>query len=136
MNRCTICGRTFDGWEISGGVCDGCAEAMDDDKMVCPICGKEHYQEDMPHGVCSDCLSETAWQFDTVKEIVGNEKESVQLSALVVSMLDPDEIEEICEREIRKAVEAGEVDLSSVIEADEDWFCERFIEHDRKEGER
>lgn len=136
MNRCTICGCVVDGWEISGGVCDSCAEAMDDDKMVCPICGKEHYQEDMPNGVCSDCLSETAWQFDTVKEIVGNKKESVQLSALVASMLDPDEIEEICEREIRKAVEAGEVDLSPVIEADEDWFCERFIEHDRKEGER
>lgn len=136
MNRCTICGRVVDGWEISGGVCDRCAEAMDGYKIICQICGKEHYREDMPHGVCSDCLSEVAWQFDTVKEIVGNEKESVQLSALVVSMLDPDEIEEICEKEIRKAVKAGEVELSPVIEADEDWFCERFIEHDRKEGER
>ena len=136
MNRCKICGRVVYEWEISGGVCDRCAEAIDGAMMVCPICGKEHYQEDMPHGVCYDCLSETAWQFDTVKEIVGDEKESVQLSALVVSMLDLDEIEEICEREIRKAVEAGDVDLSPVIEADEDWFCERFIEHDRKEGER
>lgn len=136
MNRCTICGRVVDGWEISGGVCDSCAEDMGDDKMVCPICGKEHYQEDMPHGVCDDCLSEIAFNFDAVKEITSGEKESVQLSALVGSMLSPDEIEEICEREIRKGVEAGTVDLSPVIEADKDWFCERFIEYDRKEGER
>ena len=136
MNRCTICGCVVDGWEISGGVCDSCAEAMDDDKMVCPICGKEHYQEDMPHGVCDDCLGEISWNFDAVEEITSGEKESVQLSALVVSMLDPNEIEEICEREIRKAVEDGTVDLSPVIEADKDWFCERFIEHDRKEGEK
>lgn len=134
--RCRVCGHVCEGFEIKGGVCDVCFEALDDDKMACPICGQEHYSDDMPHGVCPDCLNETAWQFDTVKEIIGDEKENVQLSALVVSMLDPDEIEEICEREIRKCVEAGTVDLSPVIEADEGWFCERFIEHDRKEVER
>lgn len=132
MFKCYDCGVVFDEpyicEEAHGekfGCCPRCKGSFDEAKK-CEICD-EYFLEDELNGrlVCDDCIEEQKRNLEICYKVSGDEKEEVKINALLASLFDTYDIEEILyERLCKEKI----VDCSKFIEQDKYWFAEKLVE--------
>lgn len=99
----------------------------DEDETFCEICGRHFTDEDdLTCGVCDDCIAEA--DFERCLEVNGDEKEDIAINALVVSLLDESEINNILIQHLREANKLLPLDCSHYKNSDKSWFAERLKE--------
>lgn len=139
--KCLACGHIFeDGeqarWEEYHPYGMGCASEKfsgcpickgDYEKTKqCKICGGEFLEDELLGGcVCEECIEEYSKDFDTCYQISANEKEGIKINALLVSLLDVDEIETILYHYLKTKTD---IDCSKFINEDKDWFADKLAE--------
>ena len=144
--KCLNCGCVFeDGeqyrWtETVGEYCgapayetmSGCPACQGDfEKMVsCAACDEGYFAEDLIGGVCKNCIDGARKDFDLCYRISFGEDEEIKINALLASLFEPSDIEQILIGYIKNKCEG--VDCSAFIDADPYWFGERLAEEVRK----
>lgn len=140
MYKCKKCGHLFeDGeetkWVETHGLdappyeewsgCPICKGDFEETKQ-CKICGGEFLEYELNgDNVCDECIEEYSKDFDTCYRISENEKEEIKINALLVSLLDVDEIETILYHYLKTK---REIDCSKFVNQDKDWFADRLVE--------
>ena len=109
--------------EFSG--CPICNGDFEETKQ-CEICGGEFLEDELNGGcVCDECIEEYSKDFDTCYKISDNEKEEININALLASLLDIDEIETILYHYLKTK---RDIDCSKFVNQDKDWFADRLVE--------
>ena len=109
--------------EFSG--CPVCNGSYEETKQ-CKICGGEFLEDELNgDGVCDECIEEYSKNFDFCYKISDNEKEEIKINALLVSLLDVDEIETILYHYLKTK---RDIDCSKFVGQDKDWFADRLVE--------
>lgn len=144
--KCLDCGHIFEEgeqsyWQESRGEYWGfpCFEEMvgcplcrgSYEKTVkCDVCGSEHLNDELNGGVCKDCIDDYRKNFDVCCAVSIEETSAVEINALLSSLFDPSDIEQILKEHIRTNM--PDVDCSVFIDRDADWFGERLAEEVNK----
>lgn len=136
--KCLDCGHIFDGDEIyswyesHGETMSGCPTCGGDyEEMIqCEICGDEYLEGELCGGVCSNCIDDYRNNFEICYSVSIGETEGVEINALLASLFDPSDIEQILKEYIRNRM--GEVDCGAFIDGDPDWFGERLAKEVNK----
>lgn len=142
MLKCLECGHVFseydlNTWEESRGEHFGipCYEKMSgcpicegdyDETVQCAVCGSEHLEDELFGGVCSECIDEYRKDFNACYEISIGETKEIKINALLASLFDVSDIEQILEEYIRDKWK--DVDCSQFIDEDIQWFGEKISE--------
>ena len=143
--KCLRCGNIFDEgeqarWEEHHPYGMGCAaegfsgcpicKGDYEKTKQCKICGGEFLEDELLGGcVCEECIEEYSKDFDTCYQISANEKEEIKINALLVSLLDVDEIETILYHYLKTK---RDIDCSNFINEDKDWFADKLSEEASK----
>ena len=140
--KCLSCGHIFEEgeqatWREYMGECHGspayeefsgcpiCNGEYEETKR-CEICGGEFLEYELLGGcVCEECIEEHSKDFDVCYKISANEKEEIKINALLVSLLDVDEIETILYHYLKTK---RDIDCSKFVNQDKDWFADRLVE--------
>lgn len=97
----------------------------DEDESFCEICGRHFTDEDdLTCGVCDDCIAEV--DFSECLEINGDRTENIDINALVVSLLDESEINNILIQHLKEANKTAPIDCSYYKDCDKMWFAEQL----------
>ena len=148
MLKCLECGHVFseydlNTWEESRGehfgipryekmsgcpICEGDYE----ETVQCAVCGSEHLEYELFGGVCSECIDEYRKDFNACYEISIGETKEIKINALLASLFDVSDIEQILKEYIRDKWK--DVDCSQFIDEDIQWFGEKISE-EVKNGE-
>lgn len=114
--------------EFSG--CPICKGNFEETKQ-CKICGGEFLEEDLNGDcVCDDCLEQRKRDLEICYNISKTApKEEIKINALLVSVFDISEIEEILYKELESS---NNNDFSAFINQDKDWFAEKLLEEVKK----
>lgn len=148
MLKCLECGHVFseydlNTWEESRGehfgipcyekisgcpICEGDYE----ETVQCAVCGSEHLEDELFGGVCSECIDEYRKDFNACYEISIGETKEIKINALLASLFDVSDIEQILKEYIREKWK--DVDCSQFIDEDIQWFGEKISE-EVKNGE-
>lgn len=146
--KCLECGHVFseydlNTWEESRGehfgipcyekisgcpICEGDYE----ETVQCAVCGSEHLEDELFGGVCSECIDEYRNDFNACYEISIGETKEIKINALLASLFDVSDIEQILKEYIRDKWK--DVDCSQFIDEDIQWFGEK-ISDEVKNGE-
>ena len=142
MYKCLKCGAVFDEdelceWSEERGEFWGapCTEKMSGCPMchgeceeveLCQVCETPCTDSELHSGVCDSCLDSYRKNFDKCYELTDGETEEVEINALVASILDPSDINQILVEYIRKNL--PDADCSAFIDYDIEWFAERILE--------
>ena len=148
MLKCLECGHVFseydlNTWEESIGEHFGipCYEKMSgcpicegdyEETVQCAVCGSEHLEDELFGGVCSECIDEYRKDFNACYEISIGETKEIKINALLASLFDVSDIEQILKEYIRDKWK--DVDCSQFIDEDIQWFGEKISE-EVKNGE-
>ena len=148
MLKCLECGHVFseydlNTWEESRGEHFGipCYEKMSgcpicegdyEETVQCAVCGSEHLEDELFGGVCSECIDEYRKDFNACYEISIGETKEIKINALLASLFDVSDIEQILKEYIREKWK--DVDCSQFIDEDIQWFGEKISE-EVKNGE-
>lgn len=148
MLKCLECGHVFseydlNTWEESRGEHFGipCYEKMSgcpicegdyEETVQCAVCGSEHLEDELFGGVCSECIDEYRKDFNSCYEISIGETKEIKINALLASLFDVSDIEQILKEYIRDKWK--DVDCSQFIDEDIQWFGEKISE-EVKNGE-
>ena len=148
MFKCLECGHVFseydlNTWEESRGEHFGipCYEKMSgcpicegdyEETVQCAVCGSEHLEDELFGGVCSECIDEYRKDFNACYEISIGETKEIKINALLASLFDVSDIEQILKEYIRDKWK--DVDCSQFIDEDIQWFGEKISE-EVKNGE-
>lgn len=148
MLKCLECGHVFseydlNTWEESRGEHFGipCYEKMSgcpicegdyEETVQCAVCGSEHLEDELFGGVCSECIDEYRKDFNACYEISIGETKEIKINALLASLFDVSDIEQILKEYIRDKWK--DVDCSQFIDEDIQWFGEKISE-EVKNGE-
>ena len=148
MLKCLECGHVFseydlNTWEESRGEHFGipCYEKMSgcpicegdyEETVQCADCGSEHLEDELFGGVCSECIDEYRKDFNACYEISIGETKEIKINALLASLFDVSDIEQILKEYIRDKWK--DVDCSQFIDEDIQWFGEKISE-EVKNGE-
>ena len=148
MLKCLECGHVFseydlNTWEESRGENFGipCYEKMSgcpicegdyEETVQCAVCGSEHLEDELFGGVCSECIDEYRKDFNACYEISIGETKEIKINALLASLFDVSDIEQILKEYIRDKLK--DVDCSQFIDEDIQWFGEKISE-EVKNGE-
>ncbi len=144
--RCLECGHIFeDGeqarWEehhpygmgyaaeefIGCPICKGKFEKT----KQCKVCGGEFLEEDLNGDcVCDDCVNEYSKNFEVCYKISKEEKEEIKINALLVSLLDVADIEEILYQHLKNTEK--HINCSGFAKQDKCWFAEKLAEEVKK----
>lgn len=118
--------------EMSG--CPCCFGAYEE-TYQCELCGSEHAEDELYGGVCEECIDNYKSDFKTCYEISLNaEKVNVKINALLASLLDDDEIEEILIDFVKE--HCKDADCTQFIEDDKHWFGEQLAKEVRKNEDK
>ena len=98
----------------------------DSNIFKCEICGRGFDEDELICGVCDDCIAEA--DFERCLEVNGDEKEDIAINALVVSLLDESEINNILIQHLREANKTAPLDCSYYKNSDKSWFAEQLKE--------
>ena len=144
--KCLDCGHIFEYgeeavWSEFRGECfgvesyekmDGCPLCRGDyeETVKCSICGSEHLEDELNGGVCDECIDEYRKDFQTCYEVSFGETEDIKINALLASLFDVSDIEQILKEYIRDRWQ--DVDCSQFIDEDKSWFGERIAEEVKK----
>ena len=112
FRSCPICGGDFE------------------ETVRCEICGEEHLSEELNGGVCDSCIDQKRKDFDACYKISLGETETIKINALLASLLEECDIEQILIDYIKTRLK--QVDCSPFIDNDSYWFGERLAEEVRK----
>lgn len=139
---CMDCGRIFEDeeqktWSESRGEFWGvsCSEEMSgcpdcggdyDEAEQCEICGKDCCKEELICGVCEECIDEASKNFKLCEKICGDEKKEIKINALLASLFDEGDIEQILKEYIKDKWQ--DVDCTPFVVDDKPWFAERLAE--------
>ena len=148
MLKCLECGHVFseydlNTWEESRGehfgipcyeIMRGCpiCEGDYEETVQCAVCGSEHLEDELFGGVCSECIDEYRKDFNACYEISIGETKEIKINALLASLFDVSDIEQILKEYIRDKWK--DVDCSQFIDEDIQWFGEKISE-EVKNGE-
>ena len=148
MLKCLECGHVFseydlNTWEERRGEHFGipCYEKMSgcpicegdyEETVQCAVCGSEHLEDELFCGVCSECIDEYRKDFNACYEISIGETKEIKINALLASLFDVSDIEQILKEYIRDKWK--DVDCSQFIDEDIQWFGEKISE-EVKNGE-
>ena len=148
MLKCLKCGHVFSEydlytWEESRGehfgipcyeIMRGCpiCEGDYEETVQCAVCGSEHLEDELFGGVCSECIDEYRKDFNACYEISIGETKEIKINALLASLFDVSDIEQILKEYIRE--KRKDVDCSQFIDEDIQWFGEKISE-EVKNGE-
>lgn len=100
--------------------CCGCDY---DEAIECNICGEWYSEDDLCMGVCSKCIDDYRHNFKICHDIsFEDEKRDVKINALVATLLDEGDINQILVEFITARM--PDVDCSIYIDNDISWFCE------------
>jgi DNA-directed RNA polymerase subunit RPC12/RpoP len=108
INRCPRCGGTFK------------------EMRVCARCGEEHLSEELIGGVCRACIDDKRKDFVSIYDIAIGETATVEINALIASLLDAADINQILYDHIRRNMSG--VDCSAFIDDDIDFIGEGIAE--------
>ena len=141
--KCLLCGHIFEEgeqarWEehhpygmgyasesFSGcPICNGDYE----ETTQCEICGGEFLEDELNGGcVCDECVEEYKRDLETCYAIAeSTEKQEIKINALLASVFDITEIEEILYHQLESV--GNNNDFSEFINEDKDWFAEKLAE--------
>lgn len=116
-------GMDYAAEEFSG--CPICNGDFEETKQ-CKICGGEFLEDELNgDDVCDECIEEYSKNFDVCYKISANEKEEIKINALLVSLLDVNEIETILYHYLKTK---RDIDCSKFVNQDKDWFADRLAE--------
>lgn len=148
MYKCIECGHVFDEedvaeWEEARGEYWGtpCSEKMSGCPVChgayekvsrCEICGKPCIEDELNYGICDDCIDSYKFNFDKCYELSIGESETVEINALIASILDPSDINQILVEYIRKNL--PDIDCINFINYDRSWFAEKISKENNKNG--
>ena len=115
--------------EFSG--CPICAGDYEETKQ-CKICGGEFLEDELLGGcICEDCVEEHKRDLKTCYAIAeSTEKQEIKINALLASVFDITEIEEILYQQLESM--GNNNDFSAFINEDKDWFAEKLAEEVNK----
>lgn len=146
MYKCIECGHIFEEgeqacWTESRGEYWGvsCSETMSgcpicdgeyETTIPCEICESHHLEDELNGGVCEECIDEYRRNFSVCYNISLGEKEQIKINALLASLFEPSDIEQILEEYIRDRWH--DVDCSPFIDKDILWFGEKLAEEVKK----
>lgn len=138
--KCLRCGHIFEEgeqarWNESRGEYWGmpCSEEMTgcplckgeyEETKPCKICGAEHLDDELNGGVCGECIDEYRKNFNVCFEISTEEKEEIKINALLASLFDIGDIEQILKEYIESR--CPNIDCSKFINYDKSWFGEKL----------
>ena len=144
--RCLNCGHIFEEgeqarWIESRGEFWGtpCSEEMsgcplckgDYEKTVkCAVCGSEHLEDELFGGVCGECIDEYRKDFNSCYEISKGEKQTIEINALLASLFDAGDIEQILKEYVIE--KCKDVDCTPFIDENIEWFVEKILEKEKK----
>ena len=142
--KCLACGHIFEEgeqatWREYMGECHGspayeefsgcpiCKGDFEETKQ-CEICGGEFLEDELNGGcVCDDCVEEYKRDLKTCYAIAeSTEKQEIKINALLASVFDITEIEEILYQQLESV--GNNNDFSEFINEDKDWFAEKLAE--------
>lgn len=140
--KCLECGNIFeDGeqarWEETHGLdcppyekwsgCPICKGSFEETKQ-CKICGGEFFEDELNGGcVCEDCVESHKRDLKTCYKIAETtEKQEIKINALLASVFDITEIEEILYQQLESV--GNNNDFSVFINQDKDWFADKLVE--------
>ena len=148
MLKCLECGHVFSEYDLNtceesrgehfGIPCyekmSGCpiCEGDYEETVQCAVCGSEHLEDELFGGVCSECIDEYRKDFNACYEISIGETKEIKINALLASLFDVSDIEQILKEYIRDKWK--DVDCSQFIDEDIQWFGEKISE-EVKNGE-
>jgi hypothetical protein len=136
--KCYDCERTFNEpkftKEAHGEVfacCPYCNGSFDEAKK-CEICGEYFFEDELNGGcVCDDCVEEHKRDLKTCYAIAETtEKQEIKINALLASVFDITEIEEILYQQLESV--GNNNDFSAFINEDKHWFAEKLAEEVKK----
>jgi hypothetical protein len=142
MYKCYDCGHVFeegeqvhtgDGWnEPILEVCPVCRGSFDEAK-ICSRCGCQFLEDELTEVFCDDCIQEIIeeYSFNHITELylmASDEKEEVELNPFIASMFSPSQINELLLRELIKSDKMKNVDCSSFVKGDKNWFVSKVAE--------
>lgn len=110
--------------------CPWCYSNDYDETKQCEICGGEHLDDELFGGVCEECLDKARHNFNLCHKICGDEKWEIKINALLASLFDEGDIEQILMEYI--AERWTDVDCSSFVDNDPDWFGEQLAKEVNK----
>ena len=145
--KCRECGHIFDEgeeavWKEQYGEywgmpayremtgCPMCHSEDYEETTRCEVCGSEHLEDELFGGVCEECLDKARHDFKLCHKICGDEKQEIKINALLASLLDEGDIEQILMEYIAERCE--NIDCSSFIDNDADWFGEQLAKEVNK----
>ena len=136
--KCIDCGHIFEEGEEArwvephGEMMDGCplCRGVFEQTIPCEICGAEHLEDELNGGVCEECIDECRNDFNTCYKISFGETREIKINALLASLFDASDIEQILIEYIRDR--QCDVDCSQFIDSDISWFGERLAEEVNK----
>lgn len=136
--KCLDCGHIFEYGEASywteshGEEMEGCpmCGGYYEETEQCEICGAEYLYSELNGGVCDDCIDQYKNDFDTCYAVSLGEEESIKINALIASLFDPCDIEQILKEYIKSRM--PDVDCSGFVDSDRSWFGERLAEEVKK----
>lgn len=132
--KCLECGHIFEegeeklhiephGEEWHG--CPRCGGSYQETER-CEICGSEHLEEELNCGICEECIDDHKHDFAYCYEISAGETEEISINALLASLLDASDIEQILIEHIKER--CPDIDCSKFIDYDRYWFAQRMKE--------
>ena len=136
--KCYDCGHIFDecelkrwteahGEEMSG--CPLCRGGYGETKK-CKVCGGEFLKEELiGEGVCDDCIDDYRNDFETCYELSKDQKENVEISILLITLLGEEKIEKILYHYLKCQ---DSVDCGKFIDEDREWFADKLAEEVKK----
>ena len=136
--KCLDCGHIFEYgeeavWSEFRGECfgvesyekmDGCPLCRGDyeETIPCIVCGSEHLEDELNCSVCNECIDEYRSNFKECYKICKEEKTEIKISALIASLFDEADIEQILLEHISS--NCPDIDCSKFIDEDIWWFGE------------
>lgn len=128
-NKCEYCGLEFEDWEIENEeeyglnweVCPRCKSGDLRKIMECSICGEE---TETYGGVCKNCIDKYKDNFAVCYGTSRGETTTYKLSTIFSVLFTDEEIDSILYNHIKQT--KPNLDCSSWIDADLDWFGEKL----------
>lgn len=138
--KCLECGHIFEEGEQArwsenrgeywGSPCSenmsGCPRCKGDyeETTLCEICGSEHLEDELNGGACHECIDEYRKNFDVCYEISFGETEEIKINALLASLFDVGDIEQILKEYVESR--CPNIDCGKFIDRDLYWFGEKL----------
>lgn len=135
--KCLNCGHIFEwceakevkedyGYEYCCPICDGDFK----ETVKCSICKGEFLEDELNGGVCDECIDEYRKNFNACYEASLDETVEIKINALLASLFDVRDIEQILKEYIRDKWQ--DVDCSQFIDEDISWFGEMLSKEVKK----